>query len=67
MNINEKEKLNEVINELSEAIEQYESLNETWFKSCLEDREYDLLIGALIPLASMQRANEKLQQLWVKS
>ena len=65
MNINEKEKLNEVINELSEAIEQYEYLNETWFKSCLEDREYDLLIGALIPLASMQRANEKLQQLWV--
>ena len=67
MNINEKEKFNEVINELSEAIEQYESLNETWFKSCLEDREYDLLICALIPLASMQRANEKLQKLWVKS
>lgn len=67
MNINEKEKLNEVINELSEAIEQYESLNETWFTSCLEDKEYSLLIGALIPLASMQRANEKLQQLWVKS
>jgi len=65
MNINEKEKLNEVINELSEAIEQYESLNETWFTSCLEDREYGLLIGVLIPLASMQRANEKLQQLWV--
>jgi hypothetical protein len=66
MNINEKEKLNDIINELSEAIEQYESLNETWFGSCLEDREYDLLIGALIPLASMQRANEKLQQLWVQ-
>ena len=65
MNINEKEKLNEVINELSEAIEQYESLNETWFASCLEDRQYNLLIGALIPLASMQRASEKLQQLWV--
>jgi len=66
MNINEKEKLNDIINELSEAIEQYESLNETWFTSCLEDKEYDLLIGALIPLASMQRANEKLQQLWVQ-
>jgi len=65
MNIKEKEKLNEVINELSEAIDQYESLNETWFTSCLEDKEYDLLIDALIPLASMQRANEKLQQLWV--
>lgn len=65
MNINEKEKLNEVINELSEAIEQYESLNETWFTSCLEDKEYSLLIGALIPLASMQRVNEKLQKLWV--
>jgi len=65
MNINEKEKLNDIINELCEAIEQYESLNETWFTSCLEDREYGLLIGALIPLASMQRANEKLQQLWV--
>ena len=66
MNINEKEKLNDIINELSEAIEQYESLNETWFASCLEDKEYSLLIGALIPLASMQRANEKLQQLWVQ-
>ena len=65
MNINEKEKINEVINELSEAIDHYESLNETWFNKCLEDKEYDLLIGALIPLASMQRASEKLQKLWV--
>jgi hypothetical protein len=65
MNINEKEKLNEVINELSEAIEQYESLNDQWIRDCLEDKEYNLLIGALIPLASMQRASEKLQQLWV--
>ena len=66
MNVNEREKLNDIINELCEAIEQYESLNETWFTSCLEDREYSLLIGALIPLASMQRASEKLQQLWVQ-
>ena len=65
MNINEKEKLNEVINELIEAMEQYEDLNETWFKSCLENKEYSLLVGALIPLASMQRVNEKLQKLWV--
>jgi len=65
MNINEKEKLNEVINGLSEAIEQYESLNDQWIRDCLEDKEYNLLIGALIPLASMQRASEKLQQLWV--
>ena len=65
MNINEKEKLNEAINELIEAMEQYEDLNETWFKSCLENKEYSLLVGALIPLASMQRVNEKLQKLWV--
>ena len=66
MNLNEKNMLNEIINELSEAIDQYESLNENWFTTCLEDKEYSLLIGALIPLASMQRASEKLQQLWVK-
>jgi hypothetical protein len=65
MNINEKEKLNEVINELSEAMDEYESLNDQWIRDCLEDKEYNLLIGALIPLASMQRASEKLQQLWV--
>ncbi len=65
MKLNEKEKLNEAINELLEAIDQYESLNETWFNQCFEDKEYSLLIGALIPLASMQRVNEKLQQLWV--
>ena len=67
MNISEKEKINAIINELCEAIEQYKSLNETWFNKCLEDKEYDLLIGALIPLASMQRINEKLQKLWVNS
>ena len=67
MNISEKEKINAIINELCEAIEHYESLNETWFNKCLEDKEYDLLIGALIPLASMQRVNEKLQKLWVNS
>jgi hypothetical protein len=66
MNINEKEKLNEAINELSEAIYQYESLNDNWIRDCLEDKEYDLLVGVLMPLASMQRVNEKLQQLWVK-
>jgi hypothetical protein len=66
MNINEKEKLNEAINELSEAIYQYESLNDDWIRDCLEDKEYDLLVGVLMPLASMQRVNEKLQQLWVK-
>jgi hypothetical protein len=65
MKLNEKEKLNEAINELSEAIYQYESLNEHWFTTCLEDKEYGLLVGSLIPLASMQRVNEKLQQLWV--
>lgn len=67
MNISEKEKLNEIINELCEAIDQYESLNETWFYKCLEDKEYSLLVGSLIPLASMQRVNEKLQKLWVKT
>ena len=66
MNMNEKEKLNEAINELSEAIYQYESLNDNWIRDCLEDKEYDLLVGVLMPLASMQRVNEKLQQLWVK-
>ena len=66
MNINEKEKLNEAINELSEAMDQYESLNDHWIRNCLKDKEYDLLVGALMPLASMQRVNEKLQQLWVK-
>jgi len=62
----EKDQLNEAINELSEAIDQYESLNDRWIRDCLEDKEYDLLVGALMPLASMQRVNEKLQQLWVK-
>lgn len=66
MNLSEKNMLNEIINELSEAIDQYESLNENWFATCLEDKEYSLLVGALIPLASMQRVNEKLQKLWVK-
>lgn len=67
MKLDEKEKLNEAINELSEAIDQYESLNEHWFTTCLEDKEYSLLVGSLIPLASMQRVNEKLQQLWVST
>jgi hypothetical protein len=61
----EKEKLNEAINELSEAMDQYETLNDHWIRNCLEDKEYDLLVGALMPLASMQRVNEKLQELWV--
>jgi len=65
MNIKEKDKLNEAINELSEAMDQYETLNDNWIRNCLEDKEYDLLVGALMPLASMQRVSEKLQQLWV--
>jgi len=67
MNINEKEKLNEAINELSEAMNEYESLNDQWIRDCLDNKEYYLLVGVLMPLASMQRVNEKLQQLWVKS
>ena len=67
MNINEKEKLNEVINELSKAIDEYESLNDQWIRDCLDNKEYYLLVEVLMPLASMQRVNEKLQQLWVKS
>jgi len=67
MNINEKEKLNEAINELSEAMDEYESLNDQWIRDCLDNKEYNLLVGVLMPLASMQRVNEKLQQLWVKS
>jgi|DEB0MinimDraft_10_1074344.scaffolds.fasta_scaffold71348_2 hypothetical protein len=67
MNINEKEKLNEAINELSEAMDEYESLNDQWIRDCLDNKEYYLLVGVLMPLASMQRVNEKLQQLWVKS
>ena len=63
----EKDQLNEAINELIEAIDQYESLNDHWIKDCLKNKEYDLLVGALMPLASMQRANEKLQQLWVNA
>jgi hypothetical protein len=66
MNINEKEKLNEAINELSEAMDEYESLNDQWIRDCLDNKEYYLLVGVLMPLASMQRVNEKLQQLWVK-
>ena len=61
----EKEKLNEAINELSEAMDQYEDLNDHWIRDCLENKQYYLLVGALMPLASMQRVNEKLQQLWV--
>ena len=63
----EKEKLNEAINELVEAMDQYETLNNHWIRNCLEDKEYDLLVGALMPLASMQRVSEKLQQLWVNA
>ena len=65
MNIKEKDKLNEAINELSEAMDQYETLNDNWIRNCFEDKEYDLLVGALMPLASMQRVSEKLQQLKV--
>jgi hypothetical protein len=36
MNINEKEKLNEAINELSEAMDEYESLNDDWIRDCLD-------------------------------
>jgi folylpolyglutamate synthase/dihydropteroate synthase len=61
----EKEKLNEAINELLEAMDQYENLNDHWIRNCLEDKEYDLLMAALMPLAYMQRVNEKLQKLWV--
>ena len=67
MNINEKEQINEIINEVVNAIDQYESLNEDWFQTCLKDKEYNLLVGALIPLASLQTINEKLQKLWVNS
>lgn len=67
MNLSEKEKLNDIINELYDGIAQYESLNEDWFQTCLDNRDYDLLIGALIPLATMRRANEKLQSLWMEA
>jgi len=65
MNIKEKEKLNEAINELLEAMDQYEDLNDHWIRDCLENKEYDLLMTTLMPLAYMQRVNEKLQKLWV--
>tara|TARA_R110002012_G_scaffold195570_1_gene363825 strand:- start:893 stop:1096 length:204 start_codon:yes stop_codon:yes gene_type:complete len=67
MNINEKEQINEIINEVVDTINQYESLNSHWLQTCLHDKEYNLLVGALIPLASLQTINEKLQKLWVNS
>lgn len=60
---NEYELLNKTINEVEESIEQYETLNDHWINDLYEDKDYTLLVSALIPLANLQRINENLQQL----
>jgi len=65
MSKNEYKLLNKTINEVEEAIEQYETLNDHWINALYEDKDYTLLVSALIPLVNLQKINENLQQLSV--
>ena len=63
MSKNEYELLNKTINEVEDAIDQYNTLNDHWINTLYEDQDYTLLVSALIPLANLQTINESLQQL----
>tara|TARA_Y100001951_G_scaffold92155_1_gene86725 strand:+ start:2076 stop:2306 length:231 start_codon:yes stop_codon:yes gene_type:complete len=54
---------NDALAELSDGMFHYETLNETYIKDLIENKDWHMLVATCIPLACFQRANEKLQKM----